>query len=244
MHSWPNTLYISKLSVFGIIIRHIPAWFCHSLLRHPFFLVYTITVATNTQRVFLSLSLLCWIHHIAILKAYQYLLAFSSNRDQQTRRHEALNRLPFWTVHLRLRTQMSDLSPGDEVPSRTYTFSHEEDKSVRTWSFKSGVLFLWLNFSDSQLQENIYTRPNERNDSFSDFDPNIDFDADSILGKWEQSSNVRKSTHNVVEEDSPYPEVRSAVANFDDPDMPVSTIRAWVSLIYCAQVRWPWPPVF
>ncbi|KAE9387784.1 small oligopeptide transporter [Gymnopus androsaceus JB14] len=88
---------------------------------------------------------------------------------------------------------MSDSSPGDEVPSQTYTFSHEEDKSVH-----------------SQLQENIYIRPNERNDSFSGFDPNIDFDADSIL-----------------EEDSPYPEVRSAVANFDDPDMPVSTIRAW-----------------
>ncbi|KAJ7822431.1 small oligopeptide transporter [Mycena leptocephala] len=29
------------------------------------------------------------------------------------------------------------------------------------------------------------------------------------------------------EEDSPYPEVRSAVANFDDPEMPVSTIRSW-----------------
>ncbi|KAF9531386.1 small oligopeptide transporter [Crepidotus variabilis] len=32
----------------------------------------------------------------------------------------------------------------------------------------------------------------------------------------------------VLEDDSPYPEVRSAVANFDDPDMPASTIRAWV----------------
>ncbi|KAF7377765.1 Glutathione transporter 1 [Mycena sanguinolenta] len=29
------------------------------------------------------------------------------------------------------------------------------------------------------------------------------------------------------EEDSPYPEVRSAVANFDDPEMPASTIRSW-----------------
>ncbi|KAJ6568446.1 OPT oligopeptide transporter protein-domain-containing protein [Mycena sp. CBHHK59/15] len=29
------------------------------------------------------------------------------------------------------------------------------------------------------------------------------------------------------EEDSPYPEVRSAVANFDDPNMHVSTIRSW-----------------
>lgn len=31
----------------------------------------------------------------------------------------------------------------------------------------------------------------------------------------------------IPEDDSPYPEVRSAVANFDDPDMPCSTIRAW-----------------
>ena len=30
------------------------------------------------------------------------------------------------------------------------------------------------------------------------------------------------------EDDSPYPEVRSAVANTDDPDMPVNTFRAWV----------------
>lgn len=30
------------------------------------------------------------------------------------------------------------------------------------------------------------------------------------------------------EDDSPYPEVRSAVANFDDSTMPASTLRAWV----------------
>lgn len=30
-----------------------------------------------------------------------------------------------------------------------------------------------------------------------------------------------------LEDDSPYPEVRSAVANTDDPDIPVSTIRSW-----------------
>lgn len=30
-----------------------------------------------------------------------------------------------------------------------------------------------------------------------------------------------------TEDDSPYPEVRSAVANYDDPTMPVSTLRAW-----------------
>ena len=32
----------------------------------------------------------------------------------------------------------------------------------------------------------------------------------------------------LTEDDSPYPEVRSAVANFDDPDMPASTLRAWI----------------
>ena len=30
-----------------------------------------------------------------------------------------------------------------------------------------------------------------------------------------------------TEDDSPYPEVRSAVANTDDPDMPCGTFRAW-----------------
>ncbi|KAJ7768532.1 small oligopeptide transporter, partial [Mycena metata] len=30
-----------------------------------------------------------------------------------------------------------------------------------------------------------------------------------------------------IEEDSPYPEVRSAVANFDDAEMPASTLRSW-----------------
>ncbi|PAV19757.1 OPT oligopeptide transporter [Pyrrhoderma noxium] len=32
----------------------------------------------------------------------------------------------------------------------------------------------------------------------------------------------------IFEDDSPYPEVRSAVANTDDPSMPASTIRSWV----------------
>ncbi|KAJ6515696.1 OPT oligopeptide transporter [Mycena sanguinolenta] len=34
-------------------------------------------------------------------------------------------------------------------------------------------------------------------------------------------------TAGLSEDDSPYPEVRSAVANTDDPSIPVSTIRAW-----------------
>ncbi|KAF8147395.1 OPT oligopeptide transporter protein-domain-containing protein [Crassisporium funariophilum] len=43
-------------------------------------------------------------------------------------------------------------------------------------------------------------------------DPNIDKEA-AIAG--------------VLEDDSPYPEVRSAVANTDDPTIPVSTLRSW-----------------
>ncbi|KAJ7759519.1 hypothetical protein B0H16DRAFT_1415716, partial [Mycena metata] len=31
----------------------------------------------------------------------------------------------------------------------------------------------------------------------------------------------------LLEDDSPYPEVRSAVANTDDPAIPVATLRAW-----------------
>ncbi|KIK62055.1 hypothetical protein GYMLUDRAFT_42505 [Collybiopsis luxurians FD-317 M1] len=63
----------------------------------------------------------------------------------------------------------------------------------------------------SEIPSIIYTHADERSQvTFSAFDPNIDFGA------------------NILEEDSPYAEVRSAVANFDDPDMPVNTIRAWV----------------
>jgi hypothetical protein len=38
----------------------------------------------------------------------------------------------------------------------------------------------------------------------------------------------------VLEDESPYPEVRSAVANTDDPKMPSSTIRAWVVGLFWA----------
>ncbi|KAF9003028.1 OPT oligopeptide transporter [Cyathus striatus] len=40
----------------------------------------------------------------------------------------------------------------------------------------------------------------------------------------------------VLEDDSPYPEVRCAVANTDDPTIPVSTLRAWVLGIIFAVV--------
>lgn len=39
-----------------------------------------------------------------------------------------------------------------------------------------------------------------------------------------------------TEDDSPYPEVRSAVANTDDRTIPVSTVRAWVIGIIWAMI--------
>ncbi|KAJ7139039.1 small oligopeptide transporter, partial [Mycena epipterygia] len=39
--------------------------------------------------------------------------------------------------------------------------------------------------------------------------------------------NIIDNASEIDQEDSPYPEVRSAVANFDDPEMPASTIRSW-----------------
>ncbi|KAI9462115.1 OPT oligopeptide transporter [Boletus coccyginus] len=50
--------------------------------------------------------------------------------------------------------------------------------------------------------------------NIADFDdPNIDHE-NAVAG--------------VLEDDSPYPEVRSAVANTDDPSIPASSLRAWV----------------
>lgn len=40
--------------------------------------------------------------------------------------------------------------------------------------------------------------------------------------------NLDRANLGDLEEDSPYPEVRSAVANTDDPDMPANTIRVWI----------------
>ncbi|KAH8823463.1 small oligopeptide transporter, partial [Flagelloscypha sp. PMI_526] len=55
-------------------------------------------------------------------------------------------------------------------------------------------------------------------DNYIPFDPNLGYD----------------SVSEILDEDSPYPEVRSAVANFDDPDMPASTIRTWVIGLFFA----------
>ncbi|KDQ52957.1 hypothetical protein JAAARDRAFT_61547 [Jaapia argillacea MUCL 33604] len=46
--------------------------------------------------------------------------------------------------------------------------------------------------------------------------------------EFEDDPNLDKSNLADLDEESPYPEVRSAVANTDDPDMAVSTFRTWV----------------
>ncbi|CAL1696779.1 unnamed protein product [Somion occarium] len=57
-----------------------------------------------------------------------------------------------------------------------------------------------------------------QDDYFDYDDPNYDLEAE------------------VLEDESPYPEVRSAVANTDDPDMPAGTLRAWILGIIWAMI--------
>jgi hypothetical protein len=43
-----------------------------------------------------------------------------------------------------------------------------------------------------------------------------------------QISDKDAAIAGILEDDSPYPEVRSAVANTDDETIPVGTLRSWV----------------
>ncbi|KAF8259053.1 hypothetical protein EI94DRAFT_1707431 [Lactarius quietus] len=52
------------------------------------------------------------------------------------------------------------------------------------------------------------------------------------------------STTIIIEDESPHPEVQSAVANIDEPTMPVSTLRAWVlGVIWAVLILDQWPLV-
>ncbi|KAJ7115248.1 small oligopeptide transporter [Mycena epipterygia] len=50
----------------------------------------------------------------------------------------------------------------------------------------------------------------------------------ALTGAQFDDPNLDKEHFVALDDESPYPEVRSAVANTDDPDMPVTTIRTWV----------------
>ncbi|KAF5384585.1 hypothetical protein D9757_007479 [Collybiopsis confluens] len=114
-----------------------------------------------------------------------------------------LERSTFSSFDSVFKDEMSDLNTVDESNTAVTAQAPfpDEEKSVR------GL--------DSERQSNVYMHQDERSQVFNTdnvFDPNIDFNAFEA---------------DILEEDSPYAEVRSAVANFDDPDMPVNTIRAW-----------------
>ncbi|KAJ7691304.1 OPT oligopeptide transporter protein-domain-containing protein [Mycena rosella] len=50
----------------------------------------------------------------------------------------------------------------------------------------------------------------------------------ALTGAQFDDPNLDKEHFVALDDESPYPEVRSAVANTDDPDMPVTTLRTWV----------------
>jgi OPT family small oligopeptide transporter len=50
----------------------------------------------------------------------------------------------------------------------------------------------------------------------------------ALTGAQFDDPNLDKEHFVALDDESPYPEVRSAVANTDDPDMPVTTARTWV----------------
>ena len=102
-------------------------------------------------------------------------------------------------------------------------------------SLGTHTLFIFLSFSSSLTIEAENQAQCDSSSTFSDrlsvFDPN--YDSSSVLGACLLRLvifNALKLYHLLIssEDDSPYPEVRSAVANFDDPEMPTSTIRAWI----------------
>ena len=56
----------------------------------------------------------------------------------------------------------------------------------------------------------------------------IDRAIEEVTGARFFDPNLDRARIGNPNQDSPYPEVRSAVANTDDPEMPCSTIRAWI----------------
>ncbi|KAI8822241.1 OPT oligopeptide transporter protein-domain-containing protein [Fimicolochytrium jonesii] len=75
-------------------------------------------------------------------------------------------------------------------------------------------------------QEHLAATQNLR----GDWDPTIpQAKRDAVLAALGKSEFEEEEAYDpALEEDSPYPEVRAAVRNYDDVDMPANTVRAWV----------------
>jgi len=96
-------------------------------------------------------------------------------------------------------------------------------------------VFSCINSHAENLAESSSTYTARDSGMFSVFDPN--YDSNSVLGELLMISKgfaLIYFSDIMIEDDSPYPEVRSAVANFDDPEMPASTLRAWILGIFWA----------
>ena len=114
------------------------------------------------------------------------------------------------------------------------------DRSIAEKSLGTYKLLVYLNYSCSLTTIRTENQQFDSSSTFSDrgseplsvFDPNYDSNSESVLGVCLRLIifNALKFCHLLIssEDDSPYPEVRSAVANYDDPEMPASTIRAWI----------------
>jgi hypothetical protein len=72
------------------------------------------------------------------------------------------------------------------------------------------------------------------------WDPFLDIDKLDTVDEVLRSGDVEKEAaveESLLEEDSPYPEVRSSVRPLDDPELPVNTIRAWtLGFLLCTVV--------
>ena len=69
------------------------------------------------------------------------------------------------------------------------------------------------------------------------FDPNIDSSSETTAGAYRTPHlTTHMSTPRLTEweDESPYPEVRAAVSNTDDMEMPADTLRAWTIGIFWA----------
>ena len=57
-------------------------------------------------------------------------------------------------------------------------------------------------------------------------DPNLINDAEKAMETGDFKHEI--ALGHMIEEDSPYTEVRATVSNVDDPTMPINTFRAWL----------------
>jgi hypothetical protein len=73
------------------------------------------------------------------------------------------------------------------------------------------------------------------------FDPNLDSSSETTGGTYRVphlqrpvANLTKRMSHAEWEDESPYPEVRAAVSNTDDMEMPADTLRSWTIGLFWA----------